>query len=157
MSAASESSDVPLVIAGVHDSPGSRVALAWAAEEADRRDWQARAILAWTLPTPRGAGGGRPPVGLTDAGEQQAQAQALLERVAREVLGADHRVRCTAVAGPAAKTLVAAGRTARLLVIGARGRRGVAGMRLGLVSEQVAHEAPCPILIVPGDTPYPES
>lgn len=155
MSGGSEPSDGPRVVAGVHDSPGSRVALAWAAEEAQRRGWQARAILAWTLPTPRGAGGGRPPVGLTDVGEQQTQAQTLLERVAREVLGPDHQVWCTAVSGPAAKVLMAAGREARLLVIGARGRRGVAGMRLGLVSEQIAHEAPCPILIVPGDTPYP--
>jgi nucleotide-binding universal stress UspA family protein len=44
-------------------------------------------------------------------------------------------------------TLVEAGRTASLLVVGSRGRGGFAGMALGSVSHKVLQRATCPVIV----------
>lgn len=49
-------------------------------------------------------------------------------------------------AGPA-KSLIDTSRDARMLVVGSRGRGGLAGMLLGSVSEQCVRHAACPILV----------
>ena len=50
-------------------------------------------------------------------------------------------------AGPA-KSLIDLSRDARMLVVGSRGRGGLAGMLLGSVSEQCVRHAVCPVLVV---------
>jgi len=52
------------------------------------------------------------------------------------------------VEGPAAQVLLRAAAGADLLVLGSRGRGGFAGLLLGSVSQQCAHHAPCPLVIV---------
>ena len=37
---------------------------------------------------------------------------------------------------------------ATMLVVGNRGRGGFAGLRLGSVSQAIAHHSPCPLVIV---------
>lgn len=49
-------------------------------------------------------------------------------------------------AGPA-ESLIAISRDARLLVVGARGLGGLAGMLLGSVSDQCVRHARCPVLV----------
>jgi nucleotide-binding universal stress UspA family protein len=50
--------------------------------------------------------------------------------------------------GGPAKTLIEVSRGSRMLVVGSRGRGGLAGMLLGSVSEQCVRHADCPVLVV---------
>jgi nucleotide-binding universal stress UspA family protein len=51
--------------------------------------------------------------------------------------------------GSPVKTLLEVGIGSRMLVVGSRGRGGLAGMLLGSVSEQCVRHADCPVLVVP--------
>lgn len=146
-----------VVVAGVDGSANSRAALAVAAEVARRREWRLHVILAWTLPAPSGGAGSRFPVSTADPAEHQAGAQARLEAIVHEVFGGQRPAELTvaAIHGAPVKALTDAGRVARLLVVGARGGGGVAGLRVGSVSEQLVHHAPCPVLVVPAGRDRP--
>ena len=58
------------------------------------------------------------------------------------------RVDATVVTGRTARVLVEGSGTAQLLVLGARGRGGLPGRRLGSVSHAVLHHANCPVATV---------
>jgi nucleotide-binding universal stress UspA family protein len=53
------------------------------------------------------------------------------------------------VAGAPARALLDMATDADLVVVGSRGLGGFAGLLLGSVSQQVAHHASCPVVIVP--------
>jgi nucleotide-binding universal stress UspA family protein len=135
-----------LVVVGVDGSQSSNRALQWAAQQTRRRDGaQLDVVHAWTVP----------PIDRNDVWRR-----AYLEGCAREVLDAEVRsltdqegfaVRPVLVNAPAAEALIEAASAADLLVVGARGRGGFAGLLLGSVSDRCIVHASCPVAVVPAD------
>lgn len=71
-----------------------------------------------------------------------------MKAVVEEVVGdSEVTVEPVAIAGPPASVLVDAARDADMLVIGSRGHGGFTALLLGSVSQQLAHHAPCPLVI----------
>lgn len=150
-----------IIAVGVDGSAGSRAALLWAADEARLRRTRLKAIHAWTLRYPAAAGTdfvyGHPYVGgsldaVVGPGRDNlyGAVDELLERLVADAVGAcdDLQVERCAVEGAAARVLVQAVTNNDLLVVGSRGHGGFAGLLLGSVSQQCAHHAPCPVVIV---------
>jgi nucleotide-binding universal stress UspA family protein len=57
------------------------------------------------------------------------------------------------VAGSAADALLGGARRAAMVVVGGRGVGGFRGLLLGSVSQQLAHHAACPVVVVPRPIP----
>ena len=138
------------IVVGVDGSPESHAALAWALEEARLRREPVHAVHAWLMPI--AFAGGAPPFVLPEAHhELRQEGERVLDEALAEVAGgADPGVPVerSVVEGPAAQVLLRAAAGADLLVLGSRGRGGFAGLLLGSVSQQCAHHAPCPLVIV---------
>ena len=155
------------MVVGVDGSAGAREALRWAAAEARLRRTPLRVVHATTpgFFDPGGAGHGYPYIGgygypyvvgsmepRPSAGfdELREAAERFLDRVIAdgetflEGLEIERRV----VVGGAVDALVSAVAERDLLVVGSRGHGGFAGLLLGSVSQQCAHHAPCPVVIV---------
>jgi nucleotide-binding universal stress UspA family protein len=141
-----------VIVVGVDDSEGAKVALRFALEEAKLRQATLRAVHAWQFGSIGAPGieGAYPVIG-ADLSDLHRAAEAALEAAVEEVVsdrgevGVERRV----VEGAAASVLVDESRDAELLVVGSRGRGGFAGLLLGSVSQQCAHHAACPVVIVP--------
>ena len=137
------------IVVGVDGSEESKQALRWALGEARLRGARVVALRAWIYPTL--AAGGLIPVA-TDLFEQLAQNEAKeLAATVEEVTAgeADVAVDQVVVEDAPARALVAASEDAELLVVGTRGHGGFSGLLLGSVSQQSAHHASCPVVIVP--------
>ncbi|MCL4289915.1 MAG: universal stress protein [Thermoleophilia bacterium] len=140
-----------VIVVGVDHSEGAKAALRFALEEATLRGSKLRAVHAWqfSIPVP-GIEGIYPALGagLSD-----------LHRAAEEALDAELRgtipeageveIERRVVEGAPGAVLVEESRGADLLVVGSRGHGGFAGLLLGSVSQQCAHHAACPVVIVP--------
>ena len=139
------------VVVGVDGSPGSDLAVAFAAEEARLRDLPLRVVCAWEAPALEYAGAAFIPA--EDLWNQAEQRAAEVVRTAVALASAEPglAVEGLAVEGHAAKVLAERGRGAALLVVGSRGHSGFAGVVLGSVGDAPAHHPPCPLVIVPGD------
>ena len=137
-----------VIVVGVDGSEGSRDALRWALAEAGLRGATVRAIHAWSLPV--AFGGPTMPPQAFDPSEVHDHAQRSLDAAVDEVAGSSPSVAVERVVeqGAAADVLVQAAEHADLLVVGSRGRGGFAGLLLGSVSQQCAHHAACPVVIV---------
>jgi nucleotide-binding universal stress UspA family protein len=154
---------VDTIVVGVDGSPGSDAALRWALEEARLREAVVRVVHAYQVPqtTPVDAGVGiagptvHPVFSVEDlerleaAAEKEAQGviDTSLERAGDAAKGLP--TERAPLSGPAAETLIAAGREAALLVLGTRGHGGFVGLLLGSVSQQLAQHPPCPVVIMP--------
>jgi nucleotide-binding universal stress UspA family protein len=132
-----------------HD--GSRCALealSWAARLAARADMELHVLRAWSMTTaPRPSSwspGYVPPV----EDFEKAAYDELTRHVAAVGLDPAVRVTCHVVHAAPAQAMIAAAAGADLLVVGARGRGGFAGLLLGSVSDQIVHHAPCPVTVV---------
>lgn len=135
------------IVVGIDGSEGAILALDWAIGEARVRHDEVRLVHAWHVPTS---------VSMANAALPGAS-WTVLEDAARTILhdAGDHARQAGFEVGevlvqhrPAA-ALVDQSRDADLLVVGTRGRGGFAGLLLGSVSQEVAHHAMCPVVIVP--------
>jgi nucleotide-binding universal stress UspA family protein len=140
------------VVVGHDGSRCASQALQWAADLADRAGWPLHVVRAWRIATapqpPSWQPGFVPPI--TD---YETAVQADLESDVADVLGAERAraARCHVVHAPPVRALIEAAQGADVLVVGARGRGGFAGLLLGSVSDQVTHHAPCPVTVVRSD------
>ena len=130
-----------LIVVGLDGSELSFGALKWAVEEARLRQGAVRAVTAWHYPPV--------PSSVEDAGPndtlhyfQRMQSEAL-ETVDSQGL----EISAVLVRDLPARALLDAAKDADLLVVGSRGHGGFAGLLLGSVTNQVAHHAPCPVLV----------
>ena len=133
------------IVVGVDGSDQSKAALRWAVEEARLRGASVRAVYAWSAPYVPVPG-----AVLTEHNleELRLQGERMLEAMNEEVDSKGVEVERTSVEGGPARVLVEAAKDADLLVVGSRGRGGFAGLLLGSVSQQCAHHASCPVVIV---------
>jgi nucleotide-binding universal stress UspA family protein len=135
------------IVVGVDGSEESKAALRWAVEEARLRGAPLRAVYAWSLPYVEG-------LGLAPTEDEleshERDGRGLLDAVIAEVGSEGVDIERAAVQGGPARVLVEAAEGADLLVVGSRGHGGFTGLLLGSVSQQCAHHATCPVVIVRG-------
>ncbi|MDQ0402337.1 universal stress protein [Streptomyces sp. NPDC000349] len=147
-----EASAGPVVL-GVDGSPAGAAAVRFAFDQASVQGARVIALHAWTtwnapLPPPQ------------DPSEAYACAPDVLaaeeERLLAEALAGmrtrypDVKVERRSVHGPTRPALIEASRDARLMVVGSRGRGGLAGLLLGSVSQAVLQHAHCSVAVVGG-------
>jgi nucleotide-binding universal stress UspA family protein len=137
-----------MIVVGVDGSAEADAALAFAVHEAQLRRLPLRVVCAWEPSASSYAGealAATPDAFV--AGQQHAEGvvRAALARVPHE----DIEVEALSVEGSAANALVELAAGAELLVVGTRGRGATRRLLLGSVSSEVAHDAPCPVTIVP--------
>lgn len=140
-----------LIVVGIDGSESSNAALRWAVEEARLRHARVQALHAWWIHPMFGRSAEPVPA---EADWDSRDATELLRTFVTETLGEETDVEITAVAvqgQQASAALVDAAKDADLLVVGSRGAGGFSGLLLGSISQQCAHHAPCPIVIVRAD------
>jgi nucleotide-binding universal stress UspA family protein len=134
------------VVVGVDGSDDSARALRWALVDARLRGAVAAVVHAW-----------HPPYSLSFAAAAvdfpafEDAATRLLDRVvdAVEPEFRDVPIERVLVSGSATDALLGAAQDADVVVVGGRGVGGFRGLLLGSVSQQLAHHAPCPVVVVP--------
>jgi nucleotide-binding universal stress UspA family protein len=138
----------PRIVVGIDGSDGAKDALRWAASLAGVLDARIDAVATWELP------GGVLARALPQSFSLEPEIQQVLEDSVDAVFGTERPadLRLKVLEGPAAVTLVTVSEGALMLVVGSRGLGGFAGLLLGSVSARVAERAPCPVLVVHGDS-----
>jgi len=140
-----------LIVVGVDGSAGGKAALRFALEEARLRQASLRVVHAWQFGYIGATGlqGALPAVG-GELDELRQAAAAGLDAIIAEAVadGGGVEIERRIDRGPAALVLVEESRRADLLVVGSRGHGGFASLLLGSVSQQCAHHAHCPVVIV---------
>jgi nucleotide-binding universal stress UspA family protein len=131
------------IIVGTDGTGQSMAAVQWAAREARRRDTELRIVYAFDW--------------LDDTGDECVE---MARTLAEAVTAAACDLAVTTVPGLAVTTdtpvghavprLLEAARDAELLVVGNRGRAGLAELTLGSVGRRLAVHAPCPVVVVRG-------
>jgi nucleotide-binding universal stress UspA family protein len=138
------------ILVGLDGSHHSERALEWAAKEAVVRQAALRVLAVHTVPAGWTGRGVAYPEDEQLVQNTKAAAQEMTDKVLSGIGGArPTSVTVEAVNGIPADVLLRASEDADMVVLGARGGGGFARLRLGSVSDQVAHHAHCPVVIIP--------
>lgn len=136
------------IVVGYDGSESAQQALAWATEEAKLRNTELEIVASWEITSVMYSYGYVPSnFSVLEEDARKAVANMLAE-CAEDVRKAGVEVVTQVRHGQAADELAEAAKDAALLVVGSRGHGGFAGLLLGSVSAQLAHHAPCPLVIV---------
>ncbi|EHY87917.1 universal stress protein [Saccharomonospora azurea] len=139
--------EAPIVV-GADGSEASTAALRFAFDEAVARAAPVTVVRTWrgifldeAVP--------RYPMKVDPAEIEDGERAALAEQVGplRES-HPDIAVETVVVRGRPVRTLLHHGRSARMLVVGSRGRSGFSGMLLGSTSQALVTHAPCPVAVI---------
>jgi nucleotide-binding universal stress UspA family protein len=140
-----------VIVVGVDHSAGAREALRFALAEARLRGASLRAIHAWPPPyTGAGFGFTESAYRADELSELRSAAESALDLTIEEAIpdAGEVEIERRVIEGAPAGVLVDQSRNAELLVVGSRGLGGFRGLLLGSVSQQCAHHAACPVVIV---------
>lgn len=145
------------IVVGVDGSESSARAVRWAALEATRVDAPLQLVSAWQTPvTTSWAALSTPSIDPSLFEGNAAEVVRVAKAQVTEDMGADAPPMTGATAaGPPASALLDAAQHASLLVVGTRGRGGLASAVLGSVSTTCAHHTPVPLVVVGADAPDP--
>jgi nucleotide-binding universal stress UspA family protein len=136
------------IVVGVDGTDGSARALQWAVHEAQRRDCELVVVHAWhvpvVLPSPY-----VPTMVIASEDCEQNGAEVLAHALLLVGPDADIVVTTHLVEGIADVELVAAAANADLVVVGGRGRAGLAAAVLGSTSRGCVHHSSCPVAVIP--------
>ena len=139
------------IVVGVEGSGYARAALIWALEEAPHRGAVIEVVTCYS-PTyvPAAPDLGYVPLDSFDlaAEVEKMQGEVIESAIEASDFGDEVEIRRVLQKGRPADTLMTAAEGATMLVVGNRGRGGFAGLRLGSVSQAIAHHSPCPLVIV---------
>lgn len=137
------------IVVGVDGSAGARDALRFALEEARLRRAAVRVVAAWHVPLAAYGGTFVPPDPALVA-QLEPEARRAAERALEDAgdLASGVDVEVVVREGAPARILLEEADHADLLVVGSRGLGGFRGLLLGSVSQQCAHHAPSPVVIV---------
>jgi nucleotide-binding universal stress UspA family protein len=135
------------IVVGIDGSPTAQRALRWAIDLARPAHATVDVVHAWQ---PAVLGGPFAPI-VIEADAVGAAARRTLDEAIASVNTAGLEVGRVLSCGGAAGAILDVAHGADLVVVGSRGCGGFAGMLLGSVSHQVAHHAPCPVVVVPPD------
>ena len=139
------------IVVGVEGSGYAREALIWAIEEAHHRSATVEVVTCFS-PTyvPAAPDLGYVPMDSFDLATEveKMQNEVVESALAVSDYGDRIEIQRTLKKGRPADTLMTAAEGATMLVVGNRGRGGFAGLRLGSVSQAIAHHSPCPLVIV---------
>ena len=139
------------IVVGVEGSGYARAALIWALEEAHHRGAVIEVVTCYS-PTyvPAAPDLGYVPLDSFDlaAEVEKMQGEVIEAAIEASDFSDEVEIRRVLQKGRPADTLMTAAEGATMLVVGNRGRGGFAGLRLGSVSQAIAHHSPCPLVIV---------
>jgi nucleotide-binding universal stress UspA family protein len=156
------------IVVGVDGSADAEAALRWAIEEARRHGDSVRAVYVYGLSSehnpfltayaslPTATGAKRTAEDAQRWREERAEATRLqaegeLSSIVGGVMDEQSDVKVATVAvggGRPAQALLEQASDCALLVVGARGRGGFRGLRLGSIAEKCVRHAPCSVMVV---------
>ncbi len=142
---------MPGIVVGIDESVHSRRALDWAVREAALRRTD---LTVFTVIPAMASPWSSRQLTVPDEPELLQRARQAVDEAVAKSLGEVGAARPTQVnvqvfSGYPAQVLTEASKQADLVVLGSHGSGGFATFLLGSVSNQVAHHASCPVVIVP--------